>query len=38
VLSSVGAFKEVFGTSQDDRREKEGPLLPPGQPPGRGHR
>ena len=38
VLSSVGAFKEVFGSSQDDRRESEGALLPPGQPPGRGHR
>ena len=38
VLSSVGAFKEVFGTSKDDRRESEGALLPPGQPPGRGHR
>jgi regulator of protease activity HflC (stomatin/prohibitin superfamily) len=38
VLSSVGAFKEVFGASQDERRESEGALLPPGQPPGRGHR
>ena len=38
VLSSVGAFKEVFGSSQDDRRESEGALIPQGQPPGRGHR
>jgi regulator of protease activity HflC (stomatin/prohibitin superfamily) len=38
MLSSVGAFKEVFGSSQDDRRESEGALLPPGQPLGRGPR
>ncbi len=35
VLSSVGAFKEVFGGTQDDRRDKDGSLLPPGQPTGR---
>ena len=35
VLSSVGAFKEVFGSSQDERRDKDGPALPPGQPQGR---
>ena len=35
VLSSVGAFKEVFGSSQDERRDKDGSLLPPGQPQGR---
>ena len=35
VLSSVGAFKEVFGANQDDRSDKESPRLPPGQPQGR---
>jgi regulator of protease activity HflC (stomatin/prohibitin superfamily) len=33
VLSSVGAFKEVFGSSQEERRDKDGSLIP--QPQGR---